>query len=118
MWYRELRTHSSPDIKIFLVGNKTDLTTERVITTEQGENFAKLNRINKFIEASAKDGINTQSTFIEIAKLLYQDYNQYKDDEESNTNFERTKSNMSESEMSQKLDGRSTTKAKKRKCCK
>ena len=49
MWYRELRTHSSPDIKIFLVGNKTDLTTERVITTEQGENFAKLNRINKFI---------------------------------------------------------------------
>ena len=106
MWYRELRTHSSPDIKIFLVGNKTDLTTERVITTEQGENFAKLNRINKFIEASAKDGINTQITFIEIAKLLYQDYNQYKDDEESNTNFERTKSNMSESEMSQKLDGR------------
>ena len=118
MWYRELRTHSSPDIKIFLVGNKTDLTTERVITTEQGENFAKLNRINKFIEASAKDGINTQSTFIEIAKLLYQDYNQYKEDEESNTNIERTKSNMSESEMSQKLDGRSTTKAKKRKCCK
>jgi small GTP-binding protein len=36
MWLRELRTHSNPDAKVFLIGNKVDLENERKITKEQG----------------------------------------------------------------------------------
>ena len=31
MWLRELRTHSSPDAKVFLIGNKVDIENEREI---------------------------------------------------------------------------------------
>ena len=81
MWLRELRTHSGPDIKVILIGNKIDLESERKISKEQGERFAKENKINIFVETSAKTGINAQKTFIDVADLLYQDYLKYKDDE-------------------------------------
>ena len=29
MWLKELRTHASPDVKVFLIGNKIDLENER-----------------------------------------------------------------------------------------
>ena len=81
MWLKELRTHASPDVKVFLIGNKIDLENERKVTKEQGEEFSKKNCINKFTETSAKNGINAQSTFIEIAYLLYQDFSKFKEDE-------------------------------------
>ena len=81
MWLRELRTHSGPDIKVILIGNKIDLESERRISKEQGERFAKENNINIFVETSAKTGINAQKTFIDVADLLYKDYLKYKDDE-------------------------------------
>ena len=84
VWLRELRTHSSPDIKIILIGNKSDLENERKISKEQGELYAKNNNLIKFYESSAKNGINVQSTFIEIAYILYKDYKKYMDDESSN----------------------------------
>ena len=89
IWFRELRTHSNPDIKTILIGNKIDLKNERVVTTKQGEDFAKLNHVHKFYEASAKEGINTRSTFIYIAKLLYEEHSKYGDDEDEkgNDNF-------------------------------
>ena len=84
IWLKELRTHASPDVKLILIGNKIDLVNERKVSKEEGEAYAKNNNINKFVESSAKEGINTQSTFIEIAYLLYTDYSQYKAFENSN----------------------------------
>ena len=63
MWLRELRTNSNPDVKAFLIGNKNDLEKERKITKEQGENYAKINKMNLFIEASAKTGFNSKKIF-------------------------------------------------------
>ena len=83
MWLKELRTYSNPDVKVFLIGNKIDLEDERKISKEEGENFAKNNKINKFVETSAKNGVNAQSTFIEIAYLLYEDYKKYSNDDQS-----------------------------------
>ena len=78
MWLRELRTHSNPDAKVFLIGNKIDLENERKITKEQGEKFCKDNKINEFMEASAKTGVNAQNVFIKAALTLYEDYIKYK----------------------------------------
>ena len=84
MWLRELRTHSNPDVKVFLIGNKSDLEAEREVTTEQGENFYKQNNLSLFMESSAKTGFNTQKIFVKAAEILYEDYNKYKDDNSSN----------------------------------
>ena len=79
MWLRELRTHSNPDAKVFLIGNKIDLENERKITKEQGESFAKSNKLNLFIESSAKTGFNSKKIFIKAAKLLYDEHLKYKE---------------------------------------
>ena len=81
LWLRELRTQSSPDVKVFLIGNKIDLEEQRKISKEEGELFAKKNNLERFIETSAKSGFNIEKTFVDIAKLLYQDYLKYKGDE-------------------------------------
>ena len=39
MWLKELKTHSSPDIKVFLIGNKVDLVDERKVTEEEAKKF-------------------------------------------------------------------------------
>ena len=79
MWLRELRTHSNPDAKVFLIGNKLDLDNERVITKEQGENFYKTNKLNLFLESSAKTGFNAKRIFIKAAKLLLDEHIKYKE---------------------------------------
>ena len=94
IWFRELRTHANPDIKTILIGNKIDLKDEREVTTKQGEDFAKLNKVHKFVEASAKEGINTRDTFVYIAKLLYEEHSKF--DEEEQDKDDKFKINESE----------------------
>ena len=64
MWLKELRTHSNPDTKVFLIGNKIDLENERVINREQAEEYYNQNHFNLFMESSAKKGFNAQKIFI------------------------------------------------------
>lgn len=78
-WIKELKTFSSPDAKIFLIGNKKDLENKRVISTEQGALFKTENNLDAFFEASALTGFNSQKVFVESAKVLYLDYLKYKD---------------------------------------
>ena len=77
-WLKELKSNSSPDIKIFLIGNKIDLEKERVISTEQGKNLQADYNLDLFIESSAKEAKNTEYIFVQAAKLLFNDYNKYK----------------------------------------
>ena len=78
-WLNEIKTQSNPDVKIFLIGNKTDLEDKRVIEYGQGELFKKDNKLDFFIESSAKTGLNAKNIFIEAAKLLYSEHLKYKD---------------------------------------
>jgi len=79
LWLKELKTFSSPDAKVFLIGNKSDLETKRKVSLEQGENYKNDNNLDFFMETSAKTGVNAQKVFVESAKLLYIDYLKYKD---------------------------------------
>ena len=114
MWLRELRSHSNPDVKVFLIGNKTDLEEEREVTTEQGENFYKQNNLNLFLESSAKTGFNSQKIFIKAAEILYEDFTKYQDENSSNDNGSTNENNNNNK---QRLDNYNNGNKKKKACC-
>ena len=80
-WLNDARTNN-PNGKIILVGNKSDLEERRVVSKDEGENFAKANKLDLFFETSAKSGYNVQKVFIEATKLLYSEYLEDKKREE------------------------------------
>ena len=77
-WLNDIKNQSSPDIKIFLIGNKADLEDKRQVPKEIGEKFVNEHKLNFFSEASAKTGFNIQNIFIEAAKELYIEYEEIK----------------------------------------
>ena len=57
------------DVKIIILGNKSDLKDERKVEEEIANNFAeKLNY--KYFETSAKEGTNIENAFKAMADLL------------------------------------------------
>ncbi len=78
-WLNEIKSQANPEIKIFLIGNKTDLENERQISKEEAQRFSSDHIFNYFIETSAKTGFNAQSVFIRAAKELYITHLDYKD---------------------------------------
>ena len=73
-WVKQLKTFSSPDIKIFLIGNKCDLEQQREVSYEMGKKFQKDFDFELFMETSAKTGFNSKNLFIQAFKLLYLNY--------------------------------------------
>ena len=71
-WLGQIKLNGPENAKIILVGNKCDLSNERRVSIEEGENFAKRYNI-KFFEASAKDGTNVNELFFYLANEIYQD---------------------------------------------
>lgn len=78
-WLKEVKTQSNPEIKIFLIGNKSDLEDQRKIPSEKAQNFVNENGLHYFNETSAKTGFNAKTVFIEAAKCLYEEHLKYKD---------------------------------------
>ena len=107
MWLKELKTHASPDIKIFLIGNKIDLEDSRKVTTEEAKKFQTDYELNLYMETSAKTGFNAKEIFIEAAKVLVKEYNEYKKADE---NKKIKLPNLSEQDPREVVD--------KKRCCK
>ena len=88
-WLNDLKNQSNPNVRVFLVGNKCDLESERTISKEEGEAFKNEKKLDKFIETSAKTGMNARNVMLEAAKMLYKDYlkakETFKNDNDGNT---------------------------------
>uniref|UniRef100_A0ACD5Y0L0 Uncharacterized protein n=1 Tax=Avena sativa TaxID=4498 RepID=A0ACD5Y0L0_AVESA len=71
-WLEDVRQHAdwNNKVTIMLVGNKTDLPHKRVVSTEEGEEFARDNGL-AFIETSAKTPHNVDQAFVDTAAMVY-----------------------------------------------
>jgi small GTP-binding protein len=85
-WLNELKSQANPDIRIFLVGNKADLEEDRKVTKEEGEKYKEDQHLDLFMETSAKTGQNARNVLVEAAKILYQDYLKFDENNKENNN--------------------------------
>ena len=104
LWTKEIRVNSSPDIKIVLIGNKSDLDNDRQVSYEEGKKYLDDDEVLKFFETSAKTGENIEKLFQEISIILYKDYKYF------------NKGNLTRSSGSFKAKKADLSK-KKSKCC-
>ena len=104
LWIKEIRLNSSPDIKIVLIGNKSDLDKDRQVSYEEGKKYLDDDEVLKFFETSAKTGENIKKLFQEISIILYKDYKYF------------NKGNLTRSSGSFKAKKADLSK-KKSKCC-
>ena len=68
-WIEDCKLNSPKTVFMILVGNKSDLSENRQVTTEEGEEFATRYGI-RFFETSAKDGVNIEETFMESIQFI------------------------------------------------
>jgi len=85
-WLSELKDNGDKNVKIALVGNKSDLD-KREVTKEEELNYKIKRNLDLCFESSAKHGDNSKDIFIEGAKLIYNEYKKNAENEEKNKNL-------------------------------
>lgn len=83
-WIEDVKNERGEDnVILCIVGNKSDLSDERQVSTEEGEQKAKVLGANIFMETSTKVGYNVKNLFKKIAKSLpeFQDDNNTKNND-------------------------------------
>ncbi|XP_072178021.1 ras-related protein Rab-5A-like [Diadema setosum] len=68
-WMNELRKKAPGDILIFVIGNKSDLESERAVSRSSAEQYARQNNA-VYLESSAKTGEGISEIFQEICAAL------------------------------------------------
>eukprot|EP00731_Ephydatia_muelleri_P027921 Em0019g794a len=63
MWLKEVEKYSSANVCKVLIGNKSDLTSKRVIDYKVGKEFADQLKM-PFLETSARDSTNVEQAFL------------------------------------------------------
>ena len=68
-WLRNIDDHASDDVVKMLIGNKCDMEDKRCISRVRGDALAREHGI-PFMETSAKNNINIEKAFYEMARLI------------------------------------------------
>lgn len=66
-WLKELKLYSHEKIRLTLIGNKVDLSSQRRVSREEIDDFIQQNNIRCYFETSALNGTNIDEPFIELA---------------------------------------------------
>ena len=68
-WISQIKEEASPNVVIYLVGNKVDMEDKRKVSTEEGQKIADDNNL-PFHETSAKSDININETFDNLVEKM------------------------------------------------
>jgi len=69
-----IKSYCRKDIKVILLGNKTDLEEDRKVSQDEGKNLAKDNDYI-FMESSCKDNYNVSDAFTTLVEMTNNEYN-------------------------------------------
>lgn len=69
-WLEELRGHADKNIVVMLVGNKSDLSTLRSVSTEDAKEFSQRESLF-FMETSALESTNVETAFQTVLTEIY-----------------------------------------------
>ncbi|CAI2379939.1 unnamed protein product [Moneuplotes crassus] len=100
-WVQDVDQYSTLGITKLLIGNKSDETTGRQVTFEEGQELANMYKM-QFIETSAKTNTNVKEAFYTLTKLM---------------NSAKVSSNGGFTSIKLKKKSLEKDRKKKRKCC-
>ncbi|TFG29514.1 MAG: GTP-binding protein [Promethearchaeota archaeon] len=69
-WLKDFKKYVKKEGTYILIGNKVDLKDERVVSTDQGKNYANEIEASDFIETSAKYGENVEQAFTNLVHQI------------------------------------------------
>ena len=119
-WIEDCKNLCPKDVIMALVGNKSDLEDKRLVTTEEGKEFADNHGI-AFYETSAKNGNNVEDVFVKSAEEIAKKIKEGKynlDDEECGIRVgNNTKDNNINNNKNKITNLEGTNNKKKKKCC-
>ena len=104
-WLIEIEKNANKNVYKLLIGNKSDLESNREIKKEEGEEFASINGL-EFFETSAKENYQVQEAFITLARDIIKTVSKEKNKEVSHS-IKLKKPGASDNLL-----------AKEKKCCK
>ena len=74
-WITDINDGTHKDIPVVLIGNKSDLEDERIVTKEQGEKLAKqFGYENHFYETSCLNGEKVKEAVNDLVDQIYKKY--------------------------------------------
>lgn len=79
-WFSNVEQHASEGVHKILIGNKCDWEEKRAVTTEQGQQLANELGI-PFLEVSAKNNINVEKAFFNLAADIKRDMDTSKNEQ-------------------------------------
>jgi Ras-related protein Rab-2A len=68
-WLREIRSNGSNQLEILVIGNKTDLESQREVSSAEGKAFAETNGL-QWAELSAKEYSKVEAAFVKLASSI------------------------------------------------
>lgn len=106
-WLKELYDHADPHIVVMLVGNKTDLSAERSVPSEDAKDFAEKNGL-LFMETSALESVNVEAAFNTVLTEIHKKV----------SSKEVTRGSINAVTLSQPKAGADDAQEEKKACCK
>jgi small GTP-binding protein len=59
-WLKEIKQHASEEVRVYLIGNKSEMEEQREVTFQRALEFANEYKLHKVFETSAKTGYNVE----------------------------------------------------------
>lgn len=87
-WVTQIKTYSWDNAQVILVGNKSDMEAERVVTYDRGKQLADQLGL-EFFETSAKENINVKNVFERLVDIICDKMSDGMDGDQSMTNVNR-----------------------------
>lgn len=87
-WVTQIKTYSWDNAQVILVGNKSDMEAERVVTYDRGKQLAEQLGL-EFFETSAKENINVKNVFERLVDTICDKMSDGLDSDPSMTNVNR-----------------------------